>query len=81
MAVIDGSDIVFSSGRRAYCFNGNFSVEELDDGTFRVRYGYDDSLAWPDNDYLDPEERLTSDDIREVADMMIARWQRLRAAL
>lgn len=80
MAKIVDDEIVFNSGRRAYCFNGLFSCAEYD-GKFGICYGSDGGLDWPDNDWQNNDQRLTNDDIREVAEMAIAQWRRLLATL
>lgn len=77
--VVDG-EIVFSSGRRAYCFNGLFSCNE-DDNEWGISYGSDGGLYWPNNQWLPEEHRLTDSDIRELVEMMIARWQKLLTKL
>jgi hypothetical protein len=70
------------SGREVYANQGIFGLEEKADG-FSVTQGYDGNVRWPvpDWDDSDPERDLTADDMREIADMMIDRWGRFRAAL
>ncbi len=72
---------VFSSGRRARCYGDVFSVSP---DIKEITYGYDGPVNWPPSDWLtcrDKEADLTADDMRELADMMIDRWQRFKGAL
>ncbi len=76
----DRGYFVFSSGRSTACHADIFSVSE--DG--EVSYGHDGGVRWPPSDRddgRDTEDDLTADDMRELADMMIARWQKFRKAL
>ena len=67
----------FSSGRTIDCHSDVVGL-----GTTRtVYYGWDGELWAPcDQSDLDPND-LTDDDKRELADMMIERWQKFKAAL
>ena len=52
------------------------------EGGFEVGYGADGDV-WPAHDWMtdDPDGTLTAADMREVADMMIARWQAFKDTL
>lgn len=76
----DRGYFVFSSGRDAYCHAGIFSVS----ANGAVSYGYDGGIDWPASRWSDEEPTdndLTADDMRELADMMIERWQKFRSSL
>lgn len=76
----DDSHFVFSSGRRVYCHDGMFGVKT--DGTgFEIGYGSDGPINYPSLDYEEDDFKLTADDMREIADMMIGRWQAFRQSL
>lgn len=85
----DDDELILSSGRR---INTNCQIFGLTgEGEFNVSYGYDGDVPWPPtppwkewNEPEDPvrkEEDLTAADMREVADMMIARWQAFKDTL
>ena len=71
-------EIKLSSGRIIYANCGIIGLSpELE-----VREGYDGTVEWPPptwNEYAKPY--LTADDMRELADLMIDRWQRFKASL
>jgi hypothetical protein len=81
-----------SSGRE-FSANGHLvSIARNDDGTFRIREGYDGMLLGATGDEydeydepdLDPGERRsnwTADERRELADFMIAQWSAFKDAL
>ncbi len=78
-----GGDLVFSSGKKLFGTNGGIIGINEDSAVFG---GYDNYLypSWGQYDefqHMDEEERaeqLTGDDRRELAEYMIARWQRFR---
>lgn len=80
----DDDELILSSGRR---INTNCQIFGLTGkGEFNVSYGYDGDVPWPPSHWTEPdpvrkEEDLTAADMREVADMMIARWQAFKATL
>ena len=70
-------DIRLKSGRTVYANNGIFGLSpELE-----ISEGYDGTVHWPPSDYEKPETSLTTDDMREIADMMIARWVAFKETL
>lgn len=72
---IEGDHIVFSSGTRVYCFGAvvGMPMEGASDLT-DLMYGYDGGLGEFDSGVHSKE------DLMELADHMIQRWQELRAA-
>lgn len=79
----EGSDFVFSSGRRVHAYRQMFGLSMHGaEGGFEVGYGADGDV-WPAHDWMtdDPDGTLTAADMREVADMMIARWQAFKDTL
>ncbi len=77
-----GGDLVFSSGRKLTRANGGIVGIDKD---CRVFGGYDNYLyplydydAFSDMDEEELAEQWTGDDRRELAEYMIARWQRFR---
>jgi hypothetical protein len=77
----DDMQIKLKSGRTVYANRGIFGLAE-EDGEFAITQGYDGSVRYPRSECDDPDpDALTADDIREIADMMIARWTRFRVSL
>ena len=77
----DDGDFVFSSGRRASC---NARIFSISPDLTEVAYGYDGPVNWPPSDWDSTRDKgadLTADDMRELADMMIARWRQFRKTL
>lgn len=73
-------DYRLKSGRVVYANGGIFGLSE----DLELTEGYDGSLSsrWPGYEYEpDPEHEFTADEVREIADIMIERWTRFRAAL
>lgn len=72
--------IVFKSGRSITPNCGIVGIgPELG-----VSEGYDNGMDWPPIEWGDgvkEEDALTADDMRELADLMIDRWQRFKAGL
>lgn len=66
--------IKFSSGREIYANCGIIGI----DAGLSISEGYDGGIAWPSHDWGEP---LTKDDMRELADMLIDRWQRFKETL
>ena len=77
---IRGGGIEFSSGRVLRVNAGIVGLSpELE-----PHDGYDSQINWPVpdwDDYTPQEERLTADDMRELADMMIERWMKFKGTL
>ncbi len=74
------SHIYLSSGRKIYAHALIIGI----DPKLSVSYGYDGTIPWPVQDWDDwtpPEGKLTADDMRELADMMIERWQKFKGTL
>ncbi len=71
----------FSSGRTEYAHNGIVGISP-EGGIF---HGYDGDIEWPVPEWVkdvQPEsQRLTADDMRELADAMIERWTKFKASL
>lgn len=65
---IEGDKVIFSSGRTRYA---NLGIIGLDDGD-DVTEGYDGGF-WQPDEWRD--EKLMPEDLAELADFMIARWQ------
>lgn len=72
----EGDDIVFSSGRRLHANCGIVGI----DSELEISEGYDGGIAYYVND-PGPHNQFSGDDMRELADLMIARWQRFKAAV
>lgn len=65
------SDIVLKSGRVVYANGGIFGLSS----ELEVSEGYDSTVHWPPREYETLEDSLTAEDMHEIADIMIARWQ------
>ena len=81
---IDDDTITFSSGRTAYANNGIVGINDA----LELHEGYDGSIDWPipefwktDHPEYITERTLTADDMRELADHMIALWTKFKEAL
>lgn len=77
---IDGDTITFSSGRTTYANYGIIGISP----DLSLFGGYDGSIDWPVPDWWQPEAKvgkLTSDDMRELADHMIATWTKFKETL
>lgn len=68
-------EIVFSSGRTCYANAGIIGLNP----DLVVFEGYDGMVPWPVRRRSDPQ--LTVEDMRELVDHMIDRWQRLKEML
>lgn len=71
--------MTFSSGRELHANRGIVGIAP----DLTIYEGYDGGIAWPpdlDPDFPD-EEAFTADDMRELADEMIARWTAFRGRL
>ncbi len=70
--------VFFSSGRKIYA---NGLIVGIGPGPeFDLHEGYDGGVEWPPT-FPEDEDVLTTDDMRELADMMIDRWQKFKATL
>lgn len=79
---MSGSEIILSSGRKIYA---NQNIVGIDDQG-ELFEGYDGTISWPSLDYrarvlVGQEQQLTSDDMRELCDIMIARWQKYKGSI
>ena len=82
---MSGSEIILSSGRKIYA---NQNIVGIDDQG-ELFEGYDGTISWPSLDYQeaalraqhDGDWQLTSDDMRELCDIMIARWQKYKGSI
>ena len=72
---MSGSEIILSSGRKIY---ENQNIVGIDDQG-ELFEGYAGTISWPSLDYQ--EQQLTSDDMRELCDIMIARWQKYKGSI
>jgi hypothetical protein len=74
-----GDEIEFSTGNRAYVHDASIGLSL--DGE-RVVYGQDGELMWTTDDEPIPynPSPLTPVEMIELADEMIAKWQRFRDA-
>lgn len=75
------NDWIFSSGRRRRAYTERVSIIFDAAGLPTVSYGYDGDL-WEAQEFIDddesgrpPDERLSKDDLRELAERQIQRWQ------
>lgn len=78
----DKNELVFRSGRREYVHTGQISITS--EGPFELGYGEDGGICWPlrtGYGAIEDWQDLTADDMRELADLMIERWQKFRATL
>lgn len=77
----DGNNWVFSSGQKRYGFTEKLSIEFDDAGMPSIAYGYDGGF-WDHyelrNEIIEPEEKLSTSDLLELADHQIQRWQKFR---
>jgi len=71
---------------RYYFSSGREMPEGCDDtvginGDLIIGFGYDEQGYTPDCDYIEDDDykKLTAEECVELADMMIERWQSLRA--
>lgn len=71
----DSDGYTFSSGRGLYANCGIIGIAP----DLQLSEGYDGPINWPPHE-LDSNP-LTAEDMIELADMMIERWQKFRAAL
>jgi len=69
---IEGDEVIFSSGRTRYANNGIIGLDSGDN----VSEGYDGGF-WQPDDWNN--EKLSTDDLAELADFMVARWQAWKA--
>ena len=71
-------NIKLSSGRTITAVMGIIGISP----DLEVFEGYDGYVDWPPLEgWADEGNKLTADDMCELADIMIDRWQRFRAAL
>lgn len=71
-------EIVFSSGRRCYVHAQVVGISP----DLELSYGYDGGIPWPIKEWrVTDAETLTAADVRELADYMIAQWQKFRETL
>lgn len=79
---MSGSEIILSSGRKIYANQNIVGIDDQGELTWHaicVFEGYDGTISWPSLDYQ--EQQLTSDDMRELCDIMIARWQKYKGSI
>jgi hypothetical protein len=75
---ISHDTIIFTSGRSQYVFGDGFG---LGSDLQNVCYGSDGAIDWTnDPDYWNPDAARPEDMI-EIADLMIARWQQFKCEL
>lgn len=80
MLKIEGDTIKFSSGREAYANCGIVGISP----ELAISEGYDGHIGWPTPEWWDEESRqarLSSDDMRELADHMMILWAKFKAEL
>ena len=70
-------NIKLSSGRTITAVMGIIGISP----DLEVFEGYDGYVDWPPLEGWAEGNKLTADDMCELADIMIDRWQRFRAAL
>lgn len=70
----DGHDWIFSSGRKRYGYTERLSIEFSDDGKPSISYGYDGGF-WDGFGRWDATPKLTKEDLLELAELQIQRWQ------
>ena len=78
---IEHNKIIFSTGHEVSIFGEALSITppEFNDNEWYAGYGEDGELVLNTN-YDDPD-LLTSEEQREMADYMIALWQRFKASV
>lgn len=69
----DEDELVFASGRRVYVHDGTIGISP---DLTKICYGEDGHISWPKGN-----GNLTVDDMRELCDAMIDRWQRFKSTL
>ena len=82
MKWLDIDTLGFTSGRR---LNANCGIIGLsfNNNKFELSVGYDAPIYWPplySKAGIEPDD-LRTEDMIELADMMIERWQKFRATL
>ena len=70
MAGMDDSEITLKSGRKIYANLGIIGLSP----DLEVSGGYDGGLMYADRRGADDDVYESVDDLREIADLMIARW-------
>lgn len=75
-AYFHGDDVMLPSGRSIYANGGIVGLSP----EMEVSQGYDGRVDWPPIDD-DEEDALTADDMRALAELMIAQWTRFRENL
>lgn len=68
-------ELVFSSGHRLYAHANIIGLGPGND----VHDGYDGTISWPQEEWEKGE--LSREDMLELTDMMIARWQAFKETL
>jgi hypothetical protein len=79
---IESDEVTFSSGRKMYANLGIIGLSP----DLELSQGYDRSIDWPfpewrDKDERAPERQIDAQDMRELADYMIAQWTSFRDGL
>jgi hypothetical protein len=74
-AKFDDDCVRFSSGREAYANRGIIGINEM----LELYEGYDGTIRYPPYEPGAADE-LSKEDMRELADLMIATWTRFRNA-
>lgn len=78
---IEGDYLVFSTGKRVYCYSETVGISLVDDpefGGIALSYGGDGMIDTPDSGYS-PASALTKEECVELADVMIARWEEFKS--
>ena len=85
----DMDEYALSTGKRMYAHCGVIGLSRSHrDNNFEVSEGYDGGISWPLPGWWSDEDKnefgkhyLTNDEMREVAEYMIAEWTALRDSL
>lgn len=74
---VEGSDLIFSSGRSLYAHGGIVGMTSTDEP--EISGGWDNGIGTAAEAMR--IEKLSPEDLIELADFMIARWQAFRDAV
>ncbi len=74
----DSDIFILSTGKEINANHGLISLEELENNEWAIMEGYDGSIDYPTWNEEDEPRNLTREERIEVADYMIALWERFK---